>query len=243
MNKLEILFFLLVCYTGFNQCPRRIFLYNRKLWFLIVEKYSVKIAGYHRAEKKKREGEQMGFMVFLLVAALLAGAVGVAGYYYRDYKKKEYMLDYEVRQMVEDKEQKQKKAELDSHIREEQKNKKFYLDVILTHGNAIGVKSSSDNEGKRRCGILSIGEIKMIGKNSRGEDYLYRIDEAGMEIWATFEKDELLLKSQNTPFEIRKEGMARDQGTRTQKAVIKADQQYYIILGSRHEIGLLAQRS
>lgn len=185
----------------------------------------------------------MGFVIFLLVAGLLVGAAGTAAYYYRDYKKKEYMLDYEVQQMMEDKEQKQKKAELDSHIREEQKNKLFYLDVVLTHGNAIGAKSSTDNEGKRRRGIISIGEIKMVGKNSRGEDYFYYIDEAGMEIWATFEKDELLLRSQNTPFEIRKEGMARDQGTRTQKAVIKAGQQYYIILDSRHEIGLLAQRS
>lgn len=185
----------------------------------------------------------MGFLMFLFVAVLLVGAAGTAVYYYRDYKKKEYMLDYEVQQMVEEKEQKQKKAELDSHIREEQKNKPFYLDVVLTHGNAIGVKSSTDNEGRRRCGIISIGEIKMVGKNSRGEDYFYHIDEAGMEIWATFEKEELLLKSQNSSFEIRKEGMARDQGTRTQKAVIKAEQQYYIILDSRHEIGLLAQRS
>lgn len=185
----------------------------------------------------------MGFIIFLSVAALLAGAVGMAGYYYRDYKKKEYMLDYEVRQMVEEKEQKQKKAELDSHIREEQKNKPFYLDVILTHGNAIGVKSSLNNEGKKRSGIISIGDIRMVAKNSRGEDYFYHIDEAGMEIWATFEKDELLLKSKDTSFEIRKEGTARDQGTRTKKAVIKADQQYYIILDSKHEIGLLAQRS
>lgn len=182
-------------------------------------------------------------LIFLAMIALVAGTSGLAFYYYHDYKKKEYMLDYEVDRMVEEKEQKQKKAELDAHIREEQKNKKFYLDVILTHGNAIGAKASSDNEGKRRSGIISIGDILMIGKNSRGEDYFYRIDEAGMEIWATFEQDELLLKSKNTPFEIRPEGTPRDQGTRTQKAVIKANQQYYIILGSKHEIGLLAQRN
>lgn len=180
-------------------------------------------------------------LILLSVMALLAGAVGLAGYYYHDYKKKEYMLDYEVGMMVEEKEQKEKKAELDAHIREEQKNKKFYLDIILTHGNAIGAKSCSDYEGRRRSGIISFGDVLMIGKNSRGEDYFYRIDEAGMEIWATFEKDELLLKSQSGPFEIRTEGTPRDQGTRTGKAVIKANQQYYIILGSKHEIGLLAQ--
>lgn len=188
---------------------------------------------------KITQGGKIGMEILILL--LIIGVAGVVGYYFHNYKKQEYIMDYEVSMMEDEKLQKEKKAELDAHIRKEQENKKFYLDVILTHGNAIGARSCFDNEGRRRAGILSIGDITMIGKNSRGDDYFYRIDEAGMEIWATFEEKELLLKSKQTPFEIRSEGIPRDQGTKTQKAVLKADQQYYIILGSKHEIGLLAQ--
>lgn len=177
--------------------------------------------------------------IFIIILIFAVG--GVTAYYFHNYKKQEYIMDYEVSMMEDEKLQKEKKAELDAHIRKEQENKKFYLDVILTHGNAIGARSCFDNEGRRRVGILSFGDITMIGKNSRGDDYFYRIDEADMELWATFEEKELLLKSKSTPFEIRNEGTPRDQGTKTQKAVIKADQQYYVILGSKHEIGLLAQ--
>ena len=74
----------------------------------------------------------------------------------------------------------------------------------------------------------------------RDRDYTYRIDEAGLELWATFDENELILRSKKTPFEIRKEGTARDQGDRTQKATIKCGQQYYIVLGTKHEIGLMA---
>lgn len=188
---------------------------------------------------KTTQGGKIGMEI--LIVLLIIGVAGVAGYYFHNYKKQEYIMDYEVSMMEDEKLQKEKKAELDAHIRKEQENKKFYLDVILTHGNAIGARSCFDNDGRRRTGILSIGDITMIGKNSRGDDYFYRIDEAGMEIWATFEEKELLLKSKQTPFEIRSEGTPRDQGTKTQKAVLKADQQYYIILGSKHEIGLWAQ--
>jgi len=83
----------------------------------------------------------------------------------------------------------------------------------------------------------------MIGKNAIGEDSFYHIDEAGMEFWATFEEDEILLKSKETPFEIRTEGTPRDKGTKTYKAVLKEGQQYYVILDSRHEIGILVQRT
>ena len=195
----------------------------------------------HTHIKQNIQGGKTGME--LLILLLIIGIGCVAGYYYHNYKKKEYILDYEVNMMEDEKLQKEKKAELDAHIRKEQQNKKFYLDIILTHGNAIGAKACLDNEGRRRTGIISFGDITMIGKNNRGEDYFYRIDEAGMEIWATFEENELLLKSKQTPFEIRTEGTPRDQGTRTQKAVLKANQQYYIILDSKYEIGLLAQKN
>jgi len=179
---------------------------------------------------------------FLIVIMLLAmGIFGV--YYYTDYKRKEFIQDYHVSIIEAEEQEKKSKEELDAHVRAEQANKTFYLDVILTHGNALGVKAASDNEGRRRKGILPIGDITMIGKNAIGEDSFYHIDEAGMEFWATFEEDEILLKSKETPFEIRTEGTPRDKGTKTYKAVLKEGQQYYVILDSRHEIGILVQRT
>ena len=179
----------------------------------------------------------MEFLI-IIIGLLFAGG---GFYFYQDYKKKQYLIDYEVQMLEEERLQKEKKAELNAHIREEQKNKPFYMNIILTHGNAIGVKACLDNEGKRRSGILSIGDIALLGKNSRGEDYFFHIDEASLEIWATFEKEEVLLKSSKEAFEIREEGTPKDQGTRTQKASIKAGRQYYVILDNKHEIGILAE--
>jgi uncharacterized protein YegL len=191
----------------------------------------------------KEENSQGGkFVMAAIIVLVLVGIGGVSVYYFRNFKKQEYLLDYQVDRMNEEIDERNKREELDIQIREEQKKKPFYLDIVLTHGNAIGGRSCFDNEGKRRTGICSIGDILMIGRNQRGEDYAFRIDEAGLEIWATFDENELILRSKKTPFEIRKEGTARDQGTRTQKANIKGNQQYYIILGTKHEIGLLATR-
>ncbi len=182
-------------------------------------------------------------MEYVLIFIMLA-AMGIFGlYFYTDYKRKEYMQDYHVSIIEAEELEKKSKAELDAHVRMEQEKKSFYMDVILTHGNALGVKSAIDNEGRRRKGILPIGEITMIGKNNQGEDSFYHIDEAGMELWATFEEDEMTLKSKESAFEIRTEGTPRDKGTKTYKATIKEGQKYYIILDSRHEIGLLAQRN
>lgn len=190
--------------------------------------------------KQKRRGGEIIMALFIVL--VIVGIGGVAAYYFRSFKKQEYLMDYQVDRMKDEIDQRNKREELDIQIREEQKNKKFYVDVILTHGNAIGGRSCFDNEGRRRGGILSIGDIIMIGRNPRGEDYSYRIDEAGLELWATFDENELILRSKKTPFEIRKEGTARDLGDRTQKATIKCNQQYYIVLGSKHEIGLLTTR-
>lgn len=189
---------------------------------------------------KRNPGGIIGMGILILL--VIAGVGGVAFYYFQNFKKQEYLMDYQVDMMKDEIDQRNKREELDAQIREEQKNKKFYQDIVVTHGNAIGGKSCFDNEGRRRSGILSIGDIMMMGRNVRGEDYTYRIDEAGLELWATFDENELILRSKKTPFEIRKEGTARDQGDRTQKAVIKSGQQYYIILGTKHEIGLLATR-
>ena len=179
-----------------------------------------------------------------IIIFVIIGAMGIFGaYFYADYKRKEFIQDYHVSYIESEEQEKKNKAELDAHIRAEQENKTFYMDVVISHGNAIGVRAATDNEGRKRKGILSIGEITMIGKSSQGEDSCYHIDEAGLELWATFEEDELLLKSKDTPFEIRLEGTPRDKGTKTYKATIKEGHKYYIILDSRHEIGLWAQRN
>ncbi len=182
-------------------------------------------------------------MEYILIFILLAGMSTFGLYYYIDYKRKEFIQDYHVSIIEAEEQEKKSKAELDAHIRGEQLGKTFYMDIILTHGDGMGVKAATDNEGRRRKGILSLGEITMVGKNSNGEDSFYHIDEAGMEFWATFEEDEILLKSKDTPFEIRTEGTPRDRGTKTYKAVLKEGQQYYVILDSRHEIGILAEKN
>lgn len=182
-------------------------------------------------------------MEFVLIFIIIAATGIFALYNYTDYKRKEYLQDYHVSMVEEEEKERRSKAELDAHVRAEQENKTFYMDLILYHGNAIGVKAATDNEGRRRKGIIPIGEIAMIGKNSLGEDSYYHIDEAGMEFWATFEEDEILLKSKDTPFEIRTEGTPRDKGTRTYKATLKEGQKYYVILDSRHEIGVLTERN
>ena len=179
--------------------------------------------------------------VFIFVILTAMSVFGI--YYYTDYKRKEYLQDYHVNYIEAEEQEKKNKSELDAHVRAEQMNKPFYMDVILTHGDALGVRAATDNEGRRRKGILPLGEIEMISKNTQGEDAVYHIDEAGMEFWATFEEDEILLKSKDSSFEIRTDGMPRDRGTKTYKAVIKEGQQYYVILDSRHEIGILAQRN
>ena len=181
-------------------------------------------------------------MEYIFLIIMIGGTGFFVLYHYVELKRKQYLQDYQVEIIQEEEAKKKAKTELDAHIRAEQRNKSFYMDIILTHEDAIGVKSSSDNEGRRRTGILSIGDIPMVGKNSQGEDHFYYIEETGLELWATFEKDELILKSQKNAFEIRVEGTPRDKGTRTLKATIKEGYQYYLILDSRHEIGLLAAR-
>lgn len=182
-------------------------------------------------------------MEFLVIIIILVVMSGFVTYYYAQNKRKEFIQDYHVSMLEAEEQEKKSKEELEAHVRAEQENKVFYLDIIVTHGNAIGVRSSTDNEGRRRKGIVSIGEIMMVGKNQQGEDSFYHIDEAGMELWAAFEEDELILKSKNSSFEIRTEGTPKDQGRKTYKATIKEGVQYYVILDSRHEIGILAERN
>ena len=182
-------------------------------------------------------------MEYILIFIVIAAIGGYGVYFYASQKRKEFIQDYHVSYIENEDQEKKAKAELEAHVRAEQMNKTFYMDVILTHGNALGVRAAMDYEGRRRKGILPIGEICMIGKNAQGEDSIYYIDEAGLELWATFEEDEILLKSKENAFEIRTEGTPRDKGAKTYKATLKEGQQYYVILDSRHEIGILAQRN
>lgn len=180
-------------------------------------------------------------MELFLVAIVVVVAAGAGFYYYTEIKRKEYIQDYEIDLLEQELEQKRAKDQLDAHVREEQKKKPFYLDVILTHDGAIGVRAALDNEGKRRKGILPIRDIPLVRKNIQGEDQFFHIDEAGLELWATFERDELLLKSKEKALEIRRDGMAKDAGTSTFKATIQEGVWYNIILDSRYEIRLLAK--
>ena len=101
-------------------------------------------------------------MEIIVITLIVLGVSGFALYYYADLKKKEYIQDYQINVLEQEMEQKKAKAELDAHVRAEQANKPFYMDVILTHGDAIGVKAAIDNEGRPRKGILPIGDILII---------------------------------------------------------------------------------
>jgi hypothetical protein len=116
------------------------------------------------------------------------------------------------------------------------------MDFMITHGSAFGGCAAVCQDGRYRRGTVLLDQIMMYGRQPSGREFTYYIEDQGLEICATDEKDSLLVRSTQMPFEIREAGLSRDQGISTKKAEIKKDILYYIILESKHEISIKATK-
>lgn len=158
-------------------------------------------------------------------------------------EKENYILDYA--EKVSDLENRKKEEKKQQEEKEEKKQKfrVFYLDFMITHGSAFGGCSGTCADGRRRRGVVPLDHVLMYGKHPSGKEFTYYIEEQGLEIGATDSPDTLMVRSKDASFEIREEGMGRDQGVQTKSAVLKKDVLYYIILESKHEISIKATKT
>lgn len=122
----------------------------------------------------------------------------------------------------------------------EQASRVFGLDFIVNHGAAFGGVSATCPDGRSRRGSIPLDQIMMYGQQASGKDYTYYIEDQGLVFCAGDSPDYLILRAYDQPFEIREEGLGRDQGLMTDTAVIKKDIMYYVILESHHEISIKA---
>ncbi len=183
---------------------------------------------------------QIGIVLAVLLAA--AGAIQWKVQSSRREKQK-YILEYA--EKVTDLETRKKEEQKQQEQAEEKKQKYrvFYLDFMITHGSAFGGCSATCADGRRRRGVVSLDHVLMYGKHPSGKEFTYYIEEQGLEIGASDDPNALVVRSKDAPFEIREEGMGRDQGTKTRSAVLKRDILYYIILESKHEISIKATKT
>ncbi|MCI6858110.1 MAG: hypothetical protein MR867_02290 [Eubacterium sp.] len=157
-------------------------------------------------------------------------------------QKQKYILDYakkacelECRKKEEDR-QRRKVEE------QKQQDRVFGLDFMIGHGSAFGGCAAIRADGTFRRGSVLLDNILMYGKHPSGKEFTYYIEDQGISICATDDPDTLLVISQEQPFEIREEGLSRDQGLSTKRAAIRKDVTYYIILESKHEISIRATK-
>ena len=180
-----------------------------------------------------------------LVLVIFLAAAGVVQWKIQNSRreKQKYILEYA--RKVSDMEIRRKEEKKQQEVAEQQKQKfrVFHLDFLITHGSAFGGCSATCADGRRRRGSVPLDHIMMYGRHPSGKEFTYYIEEQGLEIGAADDPDVLAVRSKDTPFEIREEGMGRDQGTRTKSAVIRKDVVYYIILESKHEISIKATKA
>ena len=114
------------------------------------------------------------------------------------------------------------------------------MDFKITHGSAFGGFCATNNEGRRKKGLVGLDHILLYGRHPSGKEFTYYIEDQNIEICAMDNPEELLVRSKGNWFEIRHSGQGRDEGILVQSAVIRRDILYYIILESRHEITIKA---
>lgn len=187
-------------------------------------------------------------MITMEIGLILAGillAFGAVQWKLQSGKmeKQKYILEYAEKVADAESRQREEQKKKEKEEEERQKFRAFSLDFMITHGSAFGGCSAINADGRRRRGIVPLDHVLMYGRHPSGKEFTYYIEEQGLEICATDEKDCLMVRSGNTPFEIREAGMGRDQGISTRCAVIKKDVLYYIILESRHEISIKASKT
>jgi hypothetical protein len=144
--------------------------------------------------------------------------------------------------MEEEQRKLEERRRIEAEEAERQKKRVFGLDFRITHGTAFGGCSAVCPDGRRRKGSVPLDQIMMYGRQPGGREFTYYIEDQGVEICASDAPDSLMVRSAQTPFEIREAGLSRDQGVSTRQAQIKRDVLYYIILESKHEISIKATR-
>lgn len=178
----------------------------------------------------------------LIISVILFAGCGISyGSYQKALKNSATTLDYLV--MEAERENRLLALKKQKEIMEEQlqENRVFSLDFIISHGSAIGGCSAWNQDGRRKKGSIPLDSIMMFGKNEAGQSFTYYIEEENIEICATDDPDTLRVCSKGQPFEIRNSSESRGEGNLVQEAVIEKNQQYYIILDSKHEISILAK--
>lgn len=180
-----------------------------------------------------------------IVLAVILAVLGVIQWKTQSGKreKQKYILEYAEKVTDLETRQKEEKEQQEQEEEKKQKYRVFYLDFLITHGSAFGGCSATCADGRRRRGAVSLDHVLMYGKHPSGKEFTYYIEEQGLEIGATDDPNTLLVRSKDAPFEIREEGMGRDQGMKTKAAVLKKDIVYYIILESKHEISIKATKT
>ena len=124
--------------------------------------------------------------------------------------------------------------------KERQSQSPFGLDLVIYHGDAIGGCAATLSDGCPRRGLVALDQIKMHGRHPSGGSFTYYIEEEGITIGAGTNPDELRIQSATAAFDIREDGMNKDQRLHTTEAVIQKDILYYVVLESHHEIAISA---
>lgn len=182
------------------------------------------------------------FKIGLILAALLA-VTGWIGHMNnkRRIEKKEMSLQLQrdgYAYVLKEEEKEEQRREEEERLLQ---SRKFSLNFLLTHGSAFGGFSAILSDGKTRRGKVALSEIMMYGTHPSGKEFTYYIEDQGIEICASDQPDELLIRSTDGhPFEIREEGEPRDMGARTEGVIIRKDILYYVILESKHELSMRA---
>ncbi len=160
----------------------------------------------------------------------------------RERGRQKYILDYAEKMSEIERQKQQEQRRREEEEDQKQKNRMFQLDFRVTHGAAFGGCAATAVDGRKRRGSVDIKMLDMYGKDPTGNDHTYHLEE-DLEISAMDEPDTLLIRAKEVPFEIREEGLRRDEGVSTRSAVIKKDVLYYIVLESKHEISIKATKA
>ena len=172
----------------------------------------------------------------LFLAGALAQWVSDNGFRQRE----EYILTYAVNISEQERIRAERQRMLEKKEEELQKQRVFHLNVKITHGSAFGGFSATNNDGRKKKGVIPLDHIMLYGRHSSGKEFTYYIEDQNIEICAMESPDELLVRSTGNWFEIRQYGKGRDEGILVQSAVIRKDILYFVILESKHEISIIA---
>lgn len=186
-------------------------------------------------------------MITMKLGLIAAGLLFIAGLIQwkmqsRRRQNEQYTLEYAVQVAEEERLQREERQRAELAEEKRQRGRVFQLDFLITHGSAFGGCAAVCPDGRLRKGVVPLDQVMMYGRQPSGREFTYYIEDQGIEVCAAEEPDCLVVRSKEQPFEIREEGLGRDQGVSARYAKIHKDILYYIILESRHEIAIKATR-